>query len=52
MLLAPIFGYLGDRYNRKLIMVGGMITWIVTTLGSSFITAEVQLYVPGSGFEL
>ncbi|KAB5522466.1 hypothetical protein PHYPO_G00159840 [Pangasianodon hypophthalmus] len=40
MLLAPVFGYLGDRYNRKLIMVGGMIIWIVTTLGSSFITAE------------
>ncbi|KAI4877406.1 hypothetical protein NFI96_011702, partial [Prochilodus magdalenae] len=38
MLLAPIFGYLGDRYNRKLIMVAGMIAWIVTTLGSSFIT--------------
>ncbi|XP_017316232.1 protein spinster homolog 3 isoform X1 [Ictalurus punctatus] len=40
MLLAPVFGYLGDRYNRKLIMVGGMIAWIVTTLGSSFVTAE------------
>ncbi|KAK3527636.1 hypothetical protein QTP86_030475, partial [Hemibagrus guttatus] len=40
MLLAPVFGYLGDRYNRKLIMVGGMVAWIITTLGSSFITAE------------
>ncbi|KAF7688669.1 protein spinster homolog 3 [Silurus meridionalis] len=40
MLLAPLFGYLGDRYNRKMIMVGGMITWIAITLGSSFITAE------------
>ncbi|KAI1903734.1 hypothetical protein AGOR_G00030270 [Albula goreensis] len=38
MLLAPVFGYLGDRYNRKVIMVGGLIAWIVTTLGSSFIT--------------
>ncbi|KAG5844354.1 hypothetical protein ANANG_G00161620 [Anguilla anguilla] len=38
MLLAPVFGYLGDRYNRKLIMVGGLSVWIVTTLGSSFIT--------------
>ncbi|KAG9341461.1 hypothetical protein JZ751_019271 [Albula glossodonta] len=38
MLLAPVFGYLGDRYNRKVIMVGGMMAWIVTTLGSSFIT--------------
>ncbi|KAL7838185.1 hypothetical protein AOLI_G00265890 [Acnodon oligacanthus] len=38
MLLAPVFGYLGDRYNRKLIMVFGMITWIATTLSSSFVT--------------
>ncbi|XP_042561800.1 protein spinster homolog 3 [Clupea harengus] len=38
MLLAPAFGYLGDRYNRKYIMVGGLAVWIVTTLGSSFIS--------------
>ncbi|KAJ8412359.1 hypothetical protein AAFF_G00126950 [Aldrovandia affinis] len=38
MLLAPVFGYLGDRYNRKLIMVGGLSVWIVTTLGSSFVS--------------
>uniref|UniRef100_A0AAR2L2Q8 Major facilitator superfamily (MFS) profile domain-containing protein n=1 Tax=Pygocentrus nattereri TaxID=42514 RepID=A0AAR2L2Q8_PYGNA len=38
MLLAPVFGYLGDRYNRKLIMVFGMIAWIATTLSSSFVT--------------
>ncbi|XP_063059599.1 protein spinster homolog 3 isoform X2 [Engraulis encrasicolus] len=38
MLLAPVFGYLGDRYNRKFIMVAGLAVWIVTTLGSSFIT--------------
>uniref|UniRef100_W5L8S9 SPNS lysolipid transporter 3, sphingosine-1-phosphate (putative) n=1 Tax=Astyanax mexicanus TaxID=7994 RepID=W5L8S9_ASTMX len=38
MLLAPVFGYLGDRYNRKVIMVAGMVVWIVTTLSSSFVT--------------
>ncbi|MBN3311613.1 SPNS3 protein, partial [Atractosteus spatula] len=38
MLLAPIFGYLGDRYNRKLIMIAGLSVWIATTLCSSFIT--------------
>ncbi|XP_016327839.1 protein spinster homolog 3-like isoform X1 [Sinocyclocheilus anshuiensis] len=37
MLLAPVFGYLGDRYDRKLIMIAGLIVWIVTTLGSSFV---------------
>uniref|UniRef100_A0A8C9WMJ1 SPNS lysolipid transporter 3, sphingosine-1-phosphate (putative) n=1 Tax=Scleropages formosus TaxID=113540 RepID=A0A8C9WMJ1_SCLFO len=38
MLLAPVFGYLGDRYNRKIIMVAGLCIWTFTTLGSSFIT--------------
>uniref|UniRef100_A0A672L5Y5 Protein spinster homolog 3-like n=1 Tax=Sinocyclocheilus grahami TaxID=75366 RepID=A0A672L5Y5_SINGR len=37
MLLAPVFGYLGDRYDRKLIMIAGLIVWIITTLGSSFV---------------
>lgn len=37
MLLAPVFGYLGDRYNRKYVMIAGMIVWLGTTLGSSFV---------------
>ncbi|XP_032803122.1 protein spinster homolog 1 [Petromyzon marinus] len=40
MLLAPIFGYLGDRFNRKMIMSVGIAVWSVTTLGSSFIPKE------------
>ena len=24
MLLAPLFGYLGDRYNRKILMIVGI----------------------------
>ncbi|XP_056141026.1 protein spinster homolog 3 [Lampris incognitus] len=38
LLLAPIFGYLGDRYNRKYIMIGGLSVWLVSALGSSFVT--------------
>ncbi|XP_010766697.1 protein spinster homolog 3-like, partial [Notothenia coriiceps] len=38
LLLAPFFGYLGDRYNRKYIMIGGLIVWLVTAAGSSFVT--------------
>lgn len=35
MIMAPIFGYLGDRYNRKRIMAYGVAFWSVTTyLGS------------------
>ncbi|XP_029925619.1 protein spinster homolog 3 isoform X1 [Myripristis murdjan] len=38
ILLAPIFGYLGDRYNRKFIMIGGLSVWLVTATSSSFVT--------------
>ncbi|XP_067269345.1 protein spinster homolog 1 isoform X1 [Pseudorasbora parva] len=37
MFLAPVFGYLGDRYNRKLIMSVGIFFWCLVTLASSFI---------------
>ncbi|XP_029462948.1 protein spinster homolog 1 [Rhinatrema bivittatum] len=40
MVLAPIFGYLGDRYNRKYIMCCGIFFWAVVTLCSSFIPKE------------
>lgn len=40
MFLAPVFGYLGDRYDRKYIMIAGLIVWLVTTLGSSFTGRE------------
>lgn len=38
LLLAPLFGYLGDRYNRKYIMIVGLILWLLTALGSSFVS--------------
>ncbi|KTF93642.1 hypothetical protein cypCar_00000883, partial [Cyprinus carpio] len=44
MFLAPVFGYLGDRYDRKLIMIAGLIVWIVTTLGSSFVQKTVEYF--------
>lgn len=40
LLLAPLFGYLGDRYNRKYIMIGGLSVWLVTAAGSSFVTGS------------
>ncbi|XP_053707573.1 protein spinster homolog 1 [Synchiropus splendidus] len=36
MFLAPVFGYLGDRYNRKYIMSLGISFWSLVTLASSF----------------
>ncbi|KAM9385151.1 protein spinster homolog 3 isoform 1-T3 [Pholidichthys leucotaenia] len=40
LLLAPVFGYLGDRYNRKYIMIGGLSVWLLTAAGSSFVAAS------------
>jgi len=36
MLLAPLFGYLADRYNRKILMIIGIALWSLATLGGSF----------------
>uniref|UniRef100_UPI0037E77AF4 protein spinster homolog 3 isoform X2 n=1 Tax=Semicossyphus pulcher TaxID=241346 RepID=UPI0037E77AF4 len=41
LLLAPLFGYLGDRYNRKYIMIGGLSVWLVTAAASSFVTESL-----------
>ncbi|POI29480.1 hypothetical protein CIB84_006770 [Bambusicola thoracicus] len=38
MLAAPFFGYLGDRYNRKVILGAGIFFWSAVTLGTSFIS--------------
>ena len=43
MIFAPIFGYLGDRYSRKLIMVFGIIFWSLTTFSGSLIPAEYPI---------
>lgn len=37
MIMAPVFGYLGDRYSRKYIMAFGVTFWSLTTLAGSFI---------------
>ncbi|XP_074641923.1 protein spinster homolog 1-like [Tubulanus polymorphus] len=40
MILSPIFGYLGDRYNRKLLMGVGIFFWSAVTLAGSFIPED------------
>jgi MFS family permease len=40
MLFAPLFGYLGDRHSRKLIMAIGVLIWVVATLVGSFMTVS------------
>ncbi|KOB78758.1 Protein spinster, partial [Operophtera brumata] len=38
MVFAPIFGYLGDRYSRRIILAFGVALWSMTTLFGSFFT--------------
>ncbi|XP_064424921.1 sphingosine-1-phosphate transporter SPNS2 isoform X2 [Latimeria chalumnae] len=40
MVAAPIFGYLGDRFNRKIILSCGIFFWSAITFSSSFITKQ------------
>uniref|UniRef100_A0A2C9K0H8 Major facilitator superfamily (MFS) profile domain-containing protein n=1 Tax=Biomphalaria glabrata TaxID=6526 RepID=A0A2C9K0H8_BIOGL len=44
MVFSPIFGYLGDRYTRKYLMVFGILMWSVFTLASSFIPGDMVFY--------
>ena len=40
MIMAPIFGYLGDRYPRKHLMAAGILFWSMTTYLGSVIPAN------------
>jgi len=35
---APLFGYLGDRYNRKILLLVSLAAWLIATTGASLIT--------------
>ncbi|KAL3316644.1 Protein spinster 3 [Cichlidogyrus casuarinus] len=37
MLFSPLFGFLGDRWHRKFLILIGLSFWTLTTLSSSFI---------------
>ena len=41
MIAAPRVGYLGDRYSRKLIMIGGLIVWSISVLLCTFVPASL-----------
>ena len=45
MVFAPLFGYLGDRYNRKYVMVSGIFMWTCATLLGSFMTDSYSFMV-------
>ena len=41
MLLAPLFGYMGDRYSRKWIIIFGITFWSLMTFLGSLVPADV-----------
>ncbi len=43
-LTAPFFGYLGDRFPRKYLMLGGVVAWSLATACSGFAQNFVQLF--------
>jgi MFS family permease len=43
MILSPVFGFLGDRFNRKVIMAVGILFWSLITLAGSFVPRDVSL---------
>ena len=42
MFTDPLFGYLGDRYTRKWLLVGGISVWSLVTLAGSFVLKNVS----------
>ena len=49
MLFAPLFGYLGDRFNRKFILMFGLALWSAATLGGRDGLIIVFLYINVAG---
>ncbi|XP_028400378.1 protein spinster homolog 3-like [Dendronephthya gigantea] len=51
MIFAPIFGYLGDRYSRKFIMIFGLVIWSLTTFLSTLVNKhQYWLFFACRGF--
>ena len=42
MVLAPVFGYMGDRYSRKWIILFGVSFWCLMTFSGSFVPRNVK----------
>lgn len=44
MLTAPIFGYLGDKYSRKWILIGGILFWCVAAYSGSLVPENHSIF--------
>ncbi|KHJ88869.1 hypothetical protein OESDEN_11326 [Oesophagostomum dentatum] len=41
MFGSPICGYLGDRFNRKMIIIVGVVLWLAAVVASTFVPANL-----------
>ena len=44
MLAAPLTGWLGDRYRRKPLIIGGAVLWSLATLSTAWVHSYWTLY--------
>ncbi len=45
MLVAPLTGWMGDRFSRKPLIVGGAVIWSLATLGTAWVHDYWTLYL-------
>ena len=45
MLVAPLTGWLGDRFSRKPLIIGGAVLWSLATLGTTWVHDYWTLYL-------
>ena len=42
---APVFGYFGDRYSRKWLIILGIVMWSTSIMVSSFMPVSIMCSV-------
>lgn len=45
MLVAPMSGWLGDRFSRKPLIIGGALLWSLATLGTAWVHSYWALFI-------
>jgi len=45
MCVAPLTGWLGDRFSRKPLIIGGAVLWSVATLGTAWVHSYTSFYI-------
>jgi MFS family permease len=43
-IVSPLMGWLGDRYNRRMLLAGGVGLWSLATVGTAFSTDFYQMF--------